>query len=572
MNEDRPPDYPIIPGTALPRADQREEDFHPPAEIDAVLTDDARDLVRHVLKRNAPKPVIVEFTGFHGELFTLEFFERFRIETTIAEKMLHGKQNGEVASSPQDVRDRIKKTIASVTRNPDVKKYVRDLFGKRPDLGFGLDYHLILLDRFKKTYVIHEKCAGCNNTGKANCQACLGTGRQKCPRCQGTKEMICPTCRGMKFTGSGTQRKPCVKCRGRGRRGCTKCQRSGGVECVNCKRSGKVSCPQCSGTGWKSQMSYLTLRAKSLFDYDRHQLPPETHPLIDSLRGELVTEKHLQVWFNEDKIREEELNQIAKPEEFFIPYGARLPYGPIAFTLDGEAAEGTLFGFQPSLLTMPPFLEKTALPGLRALAEAALAPRDVRGHIKESLRYRIVGDALLAAAAHNPKMASEIMHRRYPFGIRSETLEQAVAHADTALKRMTRTSRYMGLTLGLTLAGALYAAYYIGPGRTLFDELIADKILLGVIDLLLIGIGGTLTTLSIQYTALGTLHRTLGKLAKNAKGHGKKKKFMPKAGTAAVIGYLGGLGIYLGILMFIAFGGGTVPPWFVAALKLTHFQ
>src|SRR6185436_13910654 len=143
---------------------------------------------------------------------------------------------------------------------------------------------------------------------------------------------------------------------------------------------------------------------------------------------------------------------MRRPDEFAITYDVRLPWGDIGFNWEprSEPVTGKMFGFQPALVFMQPFLEEIALPGMRAMNEAATTRGgDVVAKLHESLRFRIMNDLLLAAARFVPARAIDTVMNRYPFGIRDETVRNLVDHANEALKSVTQTSRVTALLAGL---------------------------------------------------------------------------------------------------------------------------
>ena len=533
-------------------------------EVDPTLLEAAVDMVRAAVHGNGVKKEDVKFVSFEGEVLHFEIFERFVIEPKIAEKLLHGKENGEVVGSHQDARNKAQAAITKAARNPDVRKNTVEMLKKRPDLGFGLDNQFILLERLRQTFVAHEICNVCSGSMRNICQNCQGNGKTHCTKCRGTREVICPLCQGRMFENTPRGRRACNRCKGRGKIMCDLCKHAGTLPCKFCKTTGQVPCKNCTGTGWHSHMTYLEMRARSNFHYEHEKFPEELPPLIDKLRGAMVTEKHCEAAINEEKVRTDELDQASKPDEYFIPYNVRLPWGDIKFLVDGKELPAKLFGFQPSLVHAPPFLEQTAAPGLRALNEAAKMPVNVAAKINEAVRMRAVAEAVLAAAQMPQKRALDYMHKKYPFGFMAETLKTMVAQGDSALKRVTKIPRLIGLALGLVLSAGLYGAYYIGPLRALLGLALDNQNAMSAIDFLLVLIGGAGTTLSIQLSATGALRRAIGKLLPPE----KRSKILPKAGQSALWGCIGGLIIYLAMIEAAVMQGAQAPSWYALIQRL----
>lgn len=535
--------------------------------VDPALLEAAVELLRQVVRGNGIKPEDVQYHSFEGEVLHFEIFEHFAIEPKVFEKLLHGKENGHAVGSRQEARNKVQTAIGKAARDPDVRHATVEILKQRPDRGFGLDDQYIPFDRLRQTFVAHELCSVCGGSMRMVCQSCQGNGRLRCTKCHGSKEMICPRCHGRRHDNTPQGQKPCPRCRGRGKAKCDLCSAAGALPCRPCKSSGQVACKNCSGTGWLSQVLSLEMRARSRFYYEAEKLPPELPPLLDSLRGAMVTEGHCEAVINEEIERAKELDNASKDEEYLIPYNVRLPWGDIKFLLQEQELPAKLFGFQPSLIHAPPFLETAAAPGLRALNEAALTG-NAAAKIAEAVRFRAVAEAILAAAQMRPRRALDSMHKKYPFGFRPETLKDMLQKGDRALKRATKGPRFIGLALGLAGTAALYAAYYVGPLRALLSPLAGgNNAAMNAADVLLALAGGAGTTLSIQLTAAGALRRAVGRLLPPE----KRKKLLPKAGQSALWGYAGGLAIYFAMIEAAALRGGDIPAWYAHIMKLAGF-
>src|SRR6185295_6295071 len=163
-----------------------------------------------------------------------------------------------------------------------------------------------------------------------------------------------------------------------------------------------------------------------------------------------------------------------------------------------EPVTGKLFGFQPALVHMQPFIEEIALPGIRALGEAANSSKDVLGKLHEAMRFRVIGDVLLSSTRYVSGPAIDAVMRRYPFGIRDETVKTLVEQANESIKFLTQSSRVTGLMIGLALVSAMDFVYYIGPGHSLVTANVDDKKVQAAIDLAPLLFGNVLTTVSIK--------------------------------------------------------------------------
>lgn len=546
-----------------------ESEITPPEdkeEVDKALLEKALRQIRKAVKGNGTDPKTVRFKDFDGEVLHFESHAYFKIDPQISEKRLNGRHGADkIVGGLQDMRNQIKSTIEKVSDNPVVRKNTIDMLLHRDDLGYGLDKQAIMLDSLNKSFAVHESCQTCSGAAYSPCKYCHGAGYTTCTKCHGSREENCNQCQGRQFiAGQNGQQTPCPTCHGRGKARCLLCHGDGRINCRNCKSSGKMPCEQCAGTGWHSLISRMKVKAHSHFDYidpyneDSEYVPPEILPLLEDLGPLLVLEEHADVVLKENKVHDEELQRLSKNDEYIIPYYVRLPWGDITFDLGGEDVAGKLFGFNPALLDMPPFLEKTAATGINALLQAGSKAGGATSSINKALQYRLTAETILVSAKHGHKKSFALMKRRYPFGIGDSTLHKAVTAADKALKQMTLRPRLKGLALGLFLTALLYGLYYLGPLRALLMEVITIPSAQAMMDLMMIIAGGACTTLSIQLTAVKSLQNLLGKTLPAA----KTKSLMPKAGQSAVWGYIGGFCIYF-LMVYIAYlTNSSVPHWF----------
>ena len=149
--------------------------------------------------------------------------------------------------------------------------------------------------------------------------------------------------------------------------------------------------------------------------------------------------------------------------------------------------------------------------------------------------------------------------KKFPMGLSKNMAEKIAKTADGAVGNITRKPRYVGLALGLILVTGLYAFYYLGTGRAMLAVPVSLFRFDVLIDLFIILLGGTLTTLCIRMSAANAMRRALGHLvdAKN------RRKLIPKAGASAWWGYAGGFFIYLIMVELTRHvDGAVVPAWY----------
>lgn len=540
---------------------QRDDPQKPNEAVDPALVEKAVDFIRRAVKGNGARPQDVKFISFTGEVLHFEALERFEIEPRVSEKLAHGKVKGEISGSQQDVRQKIQSSMEKATHNTDVMQATIEALRVRPDRGFGLDNFLIPLDRLKQIFVVHEVCSLCNGAMKSACLTCRGAGKTQCRTCHGVREITCPVCRGRKLENTPRGPRPCTQCAARGRVRCRACNRTGFVKCSVCRAAGQIPCKNCSATGWHSRTTSLEMRAHSYFMFDRAALPHDVPPLIDTLRSTLITEGHAQAVIKEDRNRLEELSRQGKPGEYFIPYQVRLPWGTLKVSIGGHEVESKLFGFQPSIVHAPPFIEVTAKNGLRLLAEASASSHHTAARLREAVRIRAVAQAVIAATHLSRRRALDYMYEKYPFGLRRETVSNMITQAAGALKRVTRRPRQTGFVLGLAAAGAFYALYYTGilPHPPFLGSMPASV----VADVVVAAAGGFIVMAMMQFLAALSIKKAIGKIMP-AKA---KKRLLSRAGHNALWGYGGALAVYMAVLYWVALRGGAVPHWYESLLK-----
>jgi hypothetical protein len=553
-----------IPPEAEPPPTEKGPDAAPEAqekeEVDPALLEKALALLKSVAKGNGINTKNITLHSFEGEVLNYEAYHHFRIEPDVAEKLLMGKKGGDiVAGSEQDMRARITAFVESATENPVVIENTIDILKKRKDLGFAIPQHRLLLERMNKTIAVHEVCTVCSGSAKILCMECKGKGEIVCTRCHGSNEIICPECQGRQFMqGPDGKQVPCHYCHSRGKIGCEFCRGKGEIHCPKCKATGKMPCKDCGDTGWHTLFVSLKMNAISNYDYPKEELPEDAIEVIDDLGKLLVIEEHAKVKIIEEKDRLAELNAETKDNEFILPYHVRLPWGDIVFKIGEKDLKGNLFGFQPSLIHIPNFLEGVLGRGLRSLTEAAKGTSLPAGKIKEATKYRAVSEAVLFSARYSRKRAMGLMRKKYPFGITGKTIDKMVIYADTALKRVTDKPRKIGLAIGLCLVCLFYGFYYVGPLRDILISSITSTGARNFIDLLMILFGGAITTLSIQMTATKAMLEAIGDLLPKD----KKSQFLPRPGYSALWGYGGGLAIYFLMIEIAAQMDKEIPAWY----------
>jgi hypothetical protein len=537
----------------------------PPPEnkepIDPALVAKAVDMLRAVARGNGIMSGQITAKGVEGEVHNYEGLAYYKIEPKTAEKRVPGKMNGQVLGSHSEMRAKIQAAVEKATANPDVRKHTVAVLKKRRDLGVAVENFYITLDRLRQNFVVHEGCTQCGKDGRTPCGFCHAKGKVTCRKCHGTKEMMCPVCRGTQFINGPNGRQSCTRCHGRGRARCTECQALGFETCQACRGTGQLQCQNCNGTGWHSLVGTLEVRAKSHYDYDKSDMPPELPALIDALGPKLVTEQHAQAKIIEDEERYRELAQVSKPDEYVIPYHLRVPYGKVTFSLRGkEEIGGMLFGFTPRLIDLPPFLEKPLAPSFAALDAAAAGGGN--GKLRAATRSRMVGETVLTTLRFPRKKALRMLQKRYPVGVDGARLQKTILAADKALAHVMRGPRTMGLAIGALGAGTLYAAYMFAGRGPLAAVLSAqDPRVLMIADLAVALAGCGCAAVAAQVMMTRSVRQALGKLAAKVPG----SQLVPKAHLTMLMALGLAVPLFFSAMEGAHLAGRDLPSWYAQA-------
>ncbi len=523
----------------------------------AALGERALALVRAAARGNGLKPENLTLQSFDGSLLPLESHILFSVESSSVERHINGKDAGEVVASEQALRAAIEGATDKAKKDPEIRKAAADMVRSRKDLGFAQSDLVLKVDRLRKNLVTHMACGTCETRGNTPCNTCRGSGFEACPKCHGTKDMMCPACRGAQAVNTPSGRVQCPRCTGRGRTGCDLCRQGGKVQCRACKGRGNNLCTACGATGWKSHGATVEIVAKGRCEYAAEHLSAEAARLVEALGAETVTDGHaIPVSATAGEIEEG-----TRAGTFAVPVNLRLPWGRIVIAKNGEESiEGWLFGMKPALVGFPPFIEAGAGPGLAALTKAGSAAGDGAAQLRLALKYRLSADALSAAMRFSRKRAIDAMHKKYPFGVRSETIERLITDAARAVSRATKKMRIAGLMAGVGLAGVLYVVYFFGGLRASVLPAGASAAVQAVLD---ISIGAAGVYLSAQFIGLAAQYALRSILVRGSGKADPQKKPVksPKVrpGSLAYVAY-GAAAVFYAVLLAVAVTGGMAMP------------
>ena len=522
------------------------------------LAQQALKTLQAVCRGNGAKAASVKVESFKADMLKIPAYSFIELRPQTSEKKEKGKvSKGHIVSGKDDVMRTIDQTMLRTLRDTSARKQIANLLLKRPDQGFGFHNGSVTVDFLTNDFTWHEGCGACAAQGRSACPRCQGLGRETCPQCNGRTMVPCNFCRGSgSVNGQDGRPQPCSKCHGQRQMVCPMCQRTGKTPCRQCGSSGHMACTACGGTGWFSHVVHVTTQAVTHFDMDRGLIPSAVAPLIDKNAANLIQKGHIKVSARTAETKEDVLG---------LEYVMQFPYGDITFNVRGKPIKGSLFGFKARLLALPDFLDKLLAKGIKCLEEAAGGQGSVADKIHKSSRYRVIAHALLNAAQNSAgKTASDLL-QKFPLGLSRRAAEDIAKYSDQAVARVTRKPRYVGLVIGLILVGGLYGFYYLGPGRDMISPYIGNPKLNAFVDLFLVFVGGTMTTLCIRLNAARSLQHALGHLVPPK----DRKRLIPKARTSAVWGYAGGLMLYLVMVeLTVHLSAANTPVWYQALRDL----
>jgi len=213
---------------------------------------------------------------------------------------------------------------------------------------------------------------------------------------------------------------------------------------------------------------------------------------------------------------------------------------------------------------MDPFLEEPLFPGIRLLDEAARTSGNATDKIKEASRYRAIGEALVLSTRGGHARAFEAFEKRYPFGLRTDTLHKILISADLALKNATKRPRRIGVVIGAALSAIVLSAFYLTPARNYIYPHLPAEIARLALDGILLLLAMALSWMTIQSTATKALQEAMAHLLPPE----KRKKLHPKTGKAGWAGViLAGL-IWAAMIPLTAIAGQSAPLWSDIVLKI----
>lgn len=508
-------------------------------------------ILKNVISGNTSQPARISLNESKAHFEEIEASLNLNLEPIVHKKQVPRKKvSGEIVHNEIELQSAVIKYLDEVKTNPNTQHQIKGILLQREDKGFSSKGETINLDSFAREFSLHMECQACHKQGHVACTHCKGQKQQPCQTCKGRKQSPCHTCRGQR-TIKNTQGKieNCRDCQGKGLMPCRQCRAIGFVPCQPCKQTGKIQCDRCHGSGYFTMLEHVTLKLKTSFKLKPSNLPFDLSEYIKENRKKALLKNEIQVSELEKK----------DDDSFSIHYIIKVPYGPISFTLnESQTIGGELFGYNGSLINFDNFLEDNLCKKpIKTYINFANGKGSLLNFNKSVRKTNLLKQLLINVAANSKKEAFAKLKSLYPVGIRTQLLKNLVIKTDKAIKRITIKNRFIGLGVGLLIVSLLYSIYYLGPVREFIEPYIPKDEIKIFIDVLIIFIGGSITSLSIHLFSKNALKRFL----KTFLNPGQDIKIIPHTGKSAYFGYLAGLIIYCSIIFLMPYVSKIPPEW-----------
>lgn len=418
---------------------------------------------------------------------------------------------------------------------------------KLPSEGFGADKQTFPLSQGKTVFVEHRTCQTCRGEKQMTCAVCSGNGRSQCHKCAGIGEMNCLLCHGQGQIKVGDQAQQCHECQGRGRVYCNLCHGQKFITCATCQGQGRILCKSCDGKGASSKIITVIPQITTHAEIHIHDLDPEPKRMASLVTPEkLVAGGHIKcktVKAPEKPEKERAYYEDApEPEKKSVHYEAELPWAVGEITIDQKPFKLYFAGDKGAVCEADNFMDQALQKPLSLLESAANNSMNTSSDLEEASKYRFSRETLTAVINGRKKKAALSLHKQYSLGLSKPAIMSAVKNGYLALKKVTRKPRYIGLGIGLCIAVALYAGWFIGGFRSMSEG--QDQMIRFGIDGVLFILGGLLTMATIKISGLMALKTVFDKI-----GVPVTAKTMPAVGKAGLYGWGGCLLVWGGLLL-----------------------
>lgn len=438
----------------------------PPADIDPKLLQRPLKVLRAIVAGNGITPEQVTL-GDH-QIKTMPFAGSTIIKVTAktTKEQVPGREiKGEIMPDEQAMFGAIHTYIKHVISTEPLRQKILGIVLNRPDKGFAIDNKKLDFKTLTKRYVVYRACLKCNKSGKVLCPACEGRKQIKCTVCNGLSHVVCPTCQSRGTISDHGSERACPTCHRKGRIPCHLCGGDGLNACKLCLATGQINCKTCAHTGWTSLTVLAELQAHYNFVFDRRDLPTDAIQIMVELGSKLIDRSIAEIEIAGTRTYVED-RQLPE-DQIVLLYKGRMPFGPVAFDLNGHTIGASLYGYHGDLTQCPDFMEQLGKDNIERLVVAAEQPRQAGALLKVAGKARFLREALQAGLMGNRAKALALYKTRYPYGFSTTMIRDLLTLADTATRNASRDFRVYGLIGSQALVILLQTAYYLGPGLAL---------------------------------------------------------------------------------------------------------
>lgn len=516
------------------------------------LGEKARQRIAALVDGNGMKGTDVRIEQIEESVYALPGILEIELKPQRATHEIPGKKpdmDCKIVGSETELETALKHAHDRILQDPEQDAILLEKIREDEGHGWGLDGVKFKIPEFDHAYGIVKQCLKCRGSGKVGCAACQGQGRVSCNKCQATGIVICKFCKktGQIENPTTNEKQVCHHCQGRGHSICTTCQGQKSVPCGKCSGSGKENCKTCAATGSLTHITALQFEALTTFTLPEENFPPNVLAAVKAIGvREVATRKHARI----KRIKPEEMKKYDEPKDGKqrLYLQAFLPYADVVFSLDTRKLPAVIVGFRATVLKAGRFMDILLKPGIEHLKHAAQGHGNAGYLIGKAGKYRALKNVLLNTSGHAEKKVTDTLLKQYPIGLSKKYARAAVHFSNQALRRVTRTARYTGLGLAITLAAGVSWAYFFTGARGQALAALPDPRLEPALDLLILAALCGAGVYLVKLMALRALKSVLPRKGKTA---------LPDAGTS---GYYALFGIPL-MFLAAAFLAPDQPGW-----------
>lgn len=431
--------------------------------------DKALQRIQAQLKGNHPDPSSATLSIKRNGFATINARTRFDIDAHIETRQEKGKITQGRLVEANKLDSEIKAFSAKLSQNENISQAAKDQIKTLPIQGFGAQKAVVNLPIGKEIITAHIACGGCHQQGHKQCQKCQGQGNIKCPRCFGHGELQCDVCLGSSVIQEGNTSKQCHKCFGRREVHCYQCQAKRMVPCTDCNMRGQVSCHGCNGTGFNSTVVTLTPKIQTIADIFVEDLDDDPKRMIGKIGSvNLAKGGHATVKIIQAPTANEDASEIAyyddeddKIDSNTVFYEMNLPWAVAQLNLNDKKYTVTFAGQKGAVCESGSFMADVLNPSVEILDKCKRGHIKARDAIQKIAHTRVSRETFEMLAKRKPAKVMQEMHKQYPLGWSKKFIQSYVMSAYTVLKRATRSTRYIGLIVGLLFSTLFYYGWFI---------------------------------------------------------------------------------------------------------------